>query len=200
MPTEHYFSQDPSAKKKVFPISFSVGELEIKASGASGTFSADKLDAGTKVLLELHEHFPTSGSVLDLGCGWGPISLALASSSQNLQVVGVDVNQRSLEQTQENAAALGLSNVKTMLDSEVDETFRFDQIWSNPPIRVGKEVLHGLMRKYLPMLTKGGSAWLVVQKQLGAESFERWLSEEFEGFSVDRPHQAKGYRVIRVTR
>lgn len=200
MPTEHYFSQDPSAKKKVFPISFSVGELEIKASGASGTFSADKLDAGTKVLLELHERFPTSGSVLDLGCGWGPISLALASSSQNLQVVGVDVNQRSLEQTQENAAALGLSNVKTMLDSEVDETFRFDQIWSNPPIRVGKEVLHGLMRKYLPMLTKGGSAWLVVQKQLGAESFERWLSEEFEGFSVDRPHQAKGYRVIRVTR
>lgn len=200
MPTEHYFSQDPSAKKKVFPISFSVGELEIKASGASGTFSADKLDAGTKVLLELHEHFPTAGSVLDLGCGWGPISLALASSSQSLQVVGVDVNQRSLEQTQENAAALGLSNVKTMLDSEVDETFRFDQIWSNPPIRVGKEVLHGLMRKYLPMLTKGGSAWLVVQKQLGAESFERWLSEEFEGFSVDRHHQAKGYRVIRVTR
>lgn len=200
MASDHYFSAEPQAEEKSYPIEFEVAGQTIRAVGSSGTFSANKLDAGTRVLLSLHSHFPWQGKVLDLGCGWGPISLALASLSPELQVLAVDVNQRSLAQTAENARSLGLSNISTSLESEVDIGQRFDQIWSNPPIRVGKQVLHGLMVKYLPLLVPSGSAWMVIQKQLGAESFQKWLTDRFEGFEVDRVANDKGYRVLRVTR
>ncbi|MEL0316794.1 MAG: methyltransferase [Aquiluna sp.] len=200
MASDHYFSAEPQAEAKSYPIEFEVAGQTIKALGASGTFSANKLDAGTRVLLNLHANFPSRGRVLDLGCGWGPISLALASQSPELEVLAVDVNQRSLAQTAENAASLGLTNVSTSLESDMSDGQIFDQIWSNPPIRVGKEVLHALMEKYLPMLAFGGSAWMVVQKQLGAESFQKWLTERFRGFEVERVANDKGYRVLRVTR
>ena len=200
MASDHYFSAEPQAEAKSYPIEFEVAGRTIKALGASGTFSANKLDAGTRVLLNLHANFPNRGRVLDLGCGWGPISLALASQSPELEVLAVDVNQRSLAQTAENAASLGLTNVSTSLESDMSDGQIFDQIWSNPPIRVGKEVLHALMEKYLPMLAFGGSAWMVVQKQLGAESFQKWLTERFRDFEVERVANDKGYRVLRVTR
>ncbi|MEL0236778.1 MAG: methyltransferase [Aquiluna sp.] len=200
MASDHYFSAEPQAEAKSYPIEFEVAGRRIRALGASGTFSANKLDAGTRVLLNLHANFPSRGRVLDLGCGWGPISLALASQSPELEVLAVDVNQRSLAQTAENAASLGLTNVSTSLESDMSDGQIFDQIWSNPPIRVGKEVLHALMEKYLPMLAFGGSAWMVVQKQLGAESFQKWLTERFRGFEVERVANDKGYRVLRVTR
>jgi 16S rRNA (guanine1207-N2)-methyltransferase len=200
MASDHYFSAEPQAEAKSYPIEFEVAGRTIKALGASGTFSANKLDAGTRVLMNLHANFPSRGRVLDLGCGWGPISLALAIQSPELEVFAVDVNQRSLAQTAENAASLGLTNVSTSLESDMSDGQIFDQIWSNPPIRVGKEVLHALMEKYLPMLTFGGSAWMVVQKQLGAESFQKWLTERFRGFEVERVANDKGYRVLRVTR
>jgi 16S rRNA (guanine1207-N2)-methyltransferase len=200
MASDHYFRAEPQAEAKSYPIEFEVAGQTIKALGASGTFSANKLDAGTRVLMNLHANFPSRGRVLDLGCGWGPISLALASQSPELEVFAVDVNQRSLAQTAENAASLGLTNVSTSLESDMSDGQIFDQIWSNPPIRVGKEVLHALMEKYLPMLAFGGSAWMVVQKQLGAESFQKWLTERFRGFEVERVANDKGYRVLRVTR
>jgi 16S rRNA (guanine1207-N2)-methyltransferase len=200
MASDHYFSAEPQAEAKSYPIEFEVAGRTIKALGASGTFSANKLDAGTRVLMNLHANFPSRGRVLDLGCGWGPISLALAIQSPELEVLAVDVNQRSLAQTAENAASLGLTNVSTSLESDMSDGQIFDQIWSNPPIRVGKEVLHALMEKYLPMLAFGGSAWMVVQKQLGAESFQKWLTERFRGFEVERVANDKGYRVLRVTR
>ena len=200
MASDHYFSSEPQAEEKTYRIEFEVAGRTIRALGASGTFSANKLDAGTRVLLNLHANFPSQGRVLDLGCGWGPISLALASQSPELEVLAVDVNQRSLAQTEANAASLGLTNISTSLDSEITDGQLFDQIWSNPPIRVGKEVLHGLMEKYLPMLVPEGTAWMVIQKQLGAESFQKWLTERFSDFEVERVANDKGYRVLRVTR
>jgi 16S rRNA (guanine1207-N2)-methyltransferase len=200
MASDHYFSSEPQAEEKSYPIEFEVAGRTIRALGASGTFSANKLDAGTRVLLNLHANFPSQGRVLDLGCGWGPISLALASQSPELEVLAVDVNQRSLAQTEANAASLGLTNISTSLESEITDRQPFDQMWSNPPIRVGKEVLHGLMEKYLPMLVPGGTAWMVIQKQLGAESFQKWLTERFSDFEVERVANDKGYRVLRVTR
>ena len=79
--------------------------------------------------------------MLDIGCGWGPIALSLAMLAPQAEVYAVDVNSRSLSLTEQNARALGLQNVSVSTPDEVDPTLRFDTIWSNPPIRVGKEVL-----------------------------------------------------------
>ena len=197
--TQHYFSEDPGVERRQRTIRFEVAGREIEALSISGTFSTTKLDPGTKVLLSLHEHFPTSGDVLDIGCGWGPIAISIALSSPQTQVYAVDINERAVSQTRENAKRLGLENITAVLPTELELDQKFDAIWSNPPIRIGKSALHELMNTYLPRLRPGGSAYLVVQKQLGAESFQKWLASEFDDCRVTKVENSKGYRVIRVT-
>ena len=197
--TQHYFSEDPSVEKRQRTIRFEVAGRELEALSISGTFSTTKLDPGTKVLLSLHEHFPTSGDVLDIGCGWGPIALSIALSSPETQVFAVDINERAVTQTRENSKRLGLENITAVMPTELELDQKFDAIWSNPPIRIGKSALHELMHTYLPKLRPGGSAYLVVQKQLGAESFQKWLTSEFDDCQVTKLENSKGYRVIRVT-
>jgi 16S rRNA G1207 methylase RsmC len=142
--------------------------------------------------------FPKSGNVLDLGCGWGPIALAIATICPDSRVWAIDVNARSVELTQQNAENLGLKNVESLLADALPADLKFKEIWSNPPIRIGKAELHELLRKYLGRLLPGGRAMLVVQKQLGAESLMKWLSEEFANCSVHKAHADKGYWVIEV--
>lgn len=199
MTQQHYFSEQPESEIRSKEISFEVAGHTFSATTESGTFSVQKLDKGTEVLLRLHSEFSESGHVLDIGCGWGPISLAIGKLRPKTQVWALDVNQRSLKLTQQNSAKAGLTNIKVVLTEEIPAGLTFSGIWSNPPIRVGKSVLHDLMRTWLPRLELGASAFLVVQKQLGAESFEKWLASEFKMMTVTRPYQDKGYRVIRVT-
>lgn len=199
MSQEHYFSQQPDSAAKAHDISFSVGGINFQAKSESGTFSVQKLDRGTEILLRSYEEFPVKGNVLDIGCGWGPISLAIAKHQPLTTVWALDVNQRSLRLTAENAKTNNLDNIRSVEAELIPSDLRFSGIWSNPPIRVGKSVLHGLMKSWLPRLEPGASAYLVVQKQLGAESFEKWLALEFPEMQVSRPDQNKGYRVIRVT-
>ena len=121
------------------------------------------------------------------------------------EVHAVDVNSRSLSLTEQNARALGLQNVSVSTPDEVDPTLRFDTIWSNPPIRVGKEVLHNILLTWLPRLAPCGAAYLVVQKNLGSDSLQKWLDahflERFEGeFTVSRYATSKGFRVLEVLR
>jgi 16S rRNA G1207 methylase RsmC len=137
--------------------------------------------------------------VLDIGCGWGPIALSIALSSPETEVFAVDINERAVSQTIENAKRLGLENITAVMPTGLEPDQKFDAIWSNPPIRIGKSALHELMRTYLPRLRPGGNAYLVVQKQLGAESFQKWLASEFEDWQVTKVENSKGYRVIRVT-
>ncbi|MDN6332824.1 MAG: class I SAM-dependent methyltransferase, partial [Micrococcaceae bacterium] len=139
------------------------------------------------------------GPLLDIGCGWGPIALSMALASPSATVHAVDVNQRSLELTRENAQALSLDNVVATAPEAVDDDLRFQTIWSNPPIRVGKEILHGILLHWLPRLAVGGTAWLVVQKNLGSDSLQQWLVRELPtGFIVDRYSSAKTFRILRV--
>lgn len=198
MSGEHYFSSDPAKEKKLKPVSFEVGGLDFDLQAATGTFSQGGLDKGTKVLLTLHQNFPTKGTVLDLGCGWGPIGIAIARFSPACQIVAIDSNLRSLELTQANAEKYNLSNIKTYLPEKLPLEFRFDEIWSNPPIRIGKVALHELLNTYIPRLNPGGRAVLVVQKQLGAESLKKWLAEEYPTHSVERILNEKGYWVIEL--
>ena len=199
MPQQHYFSEQPQTQTTSHQVEFELEGKAFNLTAASGTFSSTRLDAGTKVLLNESEFFPESGTILDIGCGWGPISIAIAALRPDTTVLGLDVNARSLELAASNASTLGLQNFKAVRASDIAEDQTFDGIWSNPPIRVGKAVLHGLMQTWLPKLNPGASAMLVVQKQLGAESFQKWLETSFEGFEVARHSIDKGYRVIRVT-
>jgi 16S rRNA G1207 methylase RsmC len=143
---------------------------------------------------------PATGSTyLDLGCGYGVIGLALALARPDAQVWGVDVNERALRLARENAAAVGVPDRFTAaVPDGVPADLRFDEIWSNPPIRIGKDALHDLLLTWLPRLADGGRAVLVVGKNLGADSLQRWLGEQ--GYPTTRRASAKGFRVLEVRR
>lgn len=194
--SDHYFSANPGTEQKLRKVSFTVLDQEFEMQASSGTFSSSRLDPGTKVLLD--QLSEVNGTVLDLGCGWGPISIAIGKLFPSTKVYALDVNQRSLEQTSENAKRFGLANVTPVTEREIPEGLEFDEIWSNPPIRVGKEVLHGLLKTWLPRLRPGGKAMLVVQKQLGADSLMKWIASEFPELEVTRVGNDKGYRVIKA--
>ena len=161
---------------------------------APGTFSPEHLDTGTRILLEAVPD--PVGTVLDIGCGWGPIALVAAMRSPESTVWGIDVNQRALELTRRNAVRVGVPNVQVGLPDEVPADLRFDTIWSNPPIRVGKAELHAILETWIPRLNPSGEAWLVVAKSLGAESLQKWLGERWPGAQVSTAKIAKGFRVI----
>ncbi|MFF2273060.1 class I SAM-dependent methyltransferase [Agromyces sp. NPDC058136] len=199
MGSDHYFSASPSSSSRTRTIRASLAGREVELTTAGGVFSPEHLDQGTRVLLDAVPAPPASGDLLDLGCGWGPVALSLALQSPDATVWAVDVNERALELTRQNAARLGLHNVNAVLPDDVPEAVRFAAIWSNPPIRVGKAELHGLLGRWLPRLdtASDGAAWLVVAKHLGAESLQRWIGTEL-GLEVERAANSKGFRVLRV--
>jgi 16S rRNA G1207 methylase RsmC len=199
MSSEHYFSETPGSEFKPKEIKVELDGRAVVVKTSGGIFSPDRLDPGTTVLLDHLDQAPPGGNILDIGCGWGPITLALAARSPRATIWAIDVNERSMQLTRENAAALGLENVKVCRPEEVPANLKFEGIWSNPPIRVGKDELHSILRTWLPRLTVGWESYLVVQKNLGAESLHRWLEAELpDSFSTIRVDTAKSYRILRV--
>ncbi len=199
MSAEHYFTSQPSAEFKPKELRVMLAGREATVQTSGGVFSPDHIDTGTKVLLRHLNLAPNFGNLLDVGCGWGPIALSLAIAYPETTVWAVDVNERSLELTRANAQRLGLNNIKVCHVDDVPADVRFESIWSNPPIRVGKDALHGILEHWLPRLLPHGEAFLVVQKQLGADSLQAWLANRFEGsHEVERIDTDKGFRVIRV--
>lgn len=198
---EHYFSAQPSGELVPRTISVRLAGRDLELTTSSGVFSPDRLDSGTSVLLSNVPAPPPGGNLLDLGCGWGPIALSLAMESPRATVWAVDVNERSLELVRRNAAALGLANIHACRPEEVPADAMFTAIWSNPPIRVGKNELHAMLLHWLPRLEPGSDAWLVVQRNLGSDSLQRWLQAELpRDFAVLRAATNKGYRVLRCRR
>jgi 16S rRNA (guanine1207-N2)-methyltransferase len=161
-----------------------------------GVFAAGSVDAGTVELLKSIPPPPQIGNLLDLGCGYGPIACTLAHRSPGAVVWAVDVNDRAVGLTAANANRLGLPGVRAVTPDKVPASLTFDGIWSNPPIRIGKEALHGILCQWLPRLSADASAWLVVQRHLGSDSLAKWLSSE--GYDVERAASRKGYRILRV--
>lgn len=201
MAPEHYFSSASDSELKLRQISVQLAGREYTVTTANAVFSPEHIDTGTQVLLNNAPPPPSDGDFLDIGCGWGPISLHLALTSPDARIWAVDVNERALDLVRRNAAALGLTNVTAVLPKEVPADLTFRTIWSNPPIRVGKNELHNLMTTWLPRLQPGSDAWLVVQKNLGSDSLHRWLDEELsDEYTVSRATTSKGFRVLRVNR
>lgn len=195
----HYFSARPEGDLTPRPLAVRLAGRDVQLSTAGGIFSPDRIDSGTAVLLDTVPHSPPGGDLLDLGCGWGPIALTLALQSPHATIWAVDVNERSLELTRRNADALALSNVNTVTPDALPDGIRFRTIWSNPPIRIGKPELHALLLRWLPRLEAGSDAWLVVQRNLGSDSLQRWLDAELaDRATVTRAATGKGYRVLRV--
>ena len=195
---EHYFSADPSVAFKRAPVRASVWGHEMELTSGSGVFAQGRLDIGTAVLFRETEP-PTGGTLLDLGCGYGVIGLAVAACVPAARVWAVDVNERAVLLANENAAALGVADRYTAVTPDaVPADVAFDEIWSNPPIRVGKQALHELLLTWLPRLTPEGRAVMVVGKNLGADSLQRWLGEQ--GYPTERVASAKGFRVLETRR
>ncbi|WP_294179268.1 class I SAM-dependent methyltransferase [uncultured Schumannella sp.] len=200
-PPDHYFSSEPGSGYVPREITVRLAGEDRVLTSAPGVFSPERLDAGTSVLLSHVPAPPPGGNLLDLGCGWGPIALSLALESPHATVWAVDVNQRALDLVRQNAARLGLDNITACTPDHVPTDVRFMTIWSNPPIRVGKNELHSMLSMWLPRLEVGTDAWLVVQRNLGSDSLHRWLQAEFpDDLAVTRAATHKGYRVLRARR
>jgi 16S rRNA (guanine1207-N2)-methyltransferase len=201
MATDHYFSAEPGKPEVRKQLTVELDGQVRNLTTSNGIFSPDGIDKGTAVLLAEVPAPPSTGNLLDIGCGWGPIALTLALKSPAATVTAVDVNTRCVALTNDNAQALGLANVRACLPDQVDPGLRFDAIWSNPPIRIGKSELHDLLMLWLPRLAAGGNAWLVVQKNLGSDSLQRWLAAELPAeYRVSRESTSKAFRILRIRR
>jgi 16S rRNA G1207 methylase RsmC len=198
---DHYFSAEPAVSDHRGRIEFTVAGRAYDLAVAAGVFSAGRLDPGTAVLLRKAD-LPTAatgGTLLDLGCGYGPIAAVLAVEAPAATVWAVDVNSRARELTAENAASLGIADrVRVAAPDDVPGAVTFEQIWSNPPTHVGKTELHALLERWLPRLAPGGVAWLVINRNLGGDSLHAWLVTH--GWDVARTASQRGFRVLRVTR
>jgi len=194
---EHYFSQTPGAPEHRRDIDVRLAGRTLTVGTAGGVFCPDHVDLGTRVLLEHVPDPPASGDLLDLGCGWGPITVELALRAPAAQVWALDVNTRALDLVADNARRLGLETVHPVTADQIPDDLRFAQIWSNPPIRIGKPALHTLLATWLGRLTEDGTAYLVVSRNLGGDSLHRWLDSTLTR-PVDRIGSAKGFRVLQV--
>jgi 16S rRNA (guanine1207-N2)-methyltransferase len=197
--SEHYFSTDPDAPERRQGVVADIWGRRLELESASGVFSMGRLDVGTSVLFRETEPPNGPGTYVDLGCGYGVIACALATCVPGSEVWALDVNERALRLTAENADRLGVGDrLHAMTPEGVPDDLRFDELWSNPPIRIGKPALHALLLDWLPRLVPGGRAVLVVGKNLGGDSLQRWLTGQ--GYPCHRLGSAKGFRVLEARR
>lgn len=202
MTNEHYFSESPSAPGADIERTVHLRGREYSVLTHSGVFAHDKVDKGTAVLLDkVPEPVLSAGQLaVDIGCGWGPITLALAREAGAGEVWGVDVNERARDLTRKNLERSSLTGT-VLSPAEAENALDgrgISLIWSNPPVRIGKEALHELLTTWLDRLAPEGIAYLVVQKNLGADSLQRWL--QGQGYGCNKIASAKGYRIFAATR
>jgi 16S rRNA (guanine1207-N2)-methyltransferase len=192
----HYFDEQPSAPSKPKQVELLLPDMALTLTTDRGVFGYGQVDSGSKLLLLKAPPLPATGDLLDLGCGAGTLAVPMARRAPSATVWAIDINGRARELCAANAAANQAHNVRVVAPDEMPDDLRFAAIWSNPPIRVGKAILHGLLTMWLDRLTPDGRAVLVVQRHLGADSLHRWLGEQ--GHGVDRVASSGGYRVLDV--
>ncbi len=195
---DHYFSEQVDVPSKPLDVELVLPEGRWTLRTDRGVFANGRIDSGTKLLLvDGPEPSPSHSTLLDLGCGYGPIAVTLAARNPQATVWAVDVNPRARDLCAHNAEALGLSNIVVAEPSSVPEDIRFDAIWSNPPIRIGKAPLRDLLSRWLQRLGPDAQAHLVVQKHLGSDSLQRWLTDQ--GWVTTRRASSGGYRLLDVS-
>lgn len=198
MTNEHYFSPQPSSASQPYVITVALPEGTLKLTTDRGVFSYGALDTGTRLLLLKAPAPSATGNLLDLGCGAGAIAISMAKRSPDAAVWAVDVNERAVALTRQNAETNNVSNVRACLPDDIPADVVFDTIWSNPPIHIGKGPLHDLLLRWLPRLSPTGHVTMVVQKHLGSDSLQTWLTNQ--GYPTERMASAKGFRLLSTTR
>ena len=194
---DHYFSPRPQGPHRPGLVRVVLSDVYLELATDGGVFSSGRLDPGTRLLLEESPAPPPSGDLLDLGCGYGPIACVVAARSPAATVWAVDVNERALELCARNAAAAGLANVRCATPDDPAVPGRLAGLWSNPPVRIGKAALHELLSGWLSRLAPGSQAYLVIGRNLGADSLHRWLAGQ--GWPVTRLAARSGYRLLQVS-
>lgn len=192
--TEHYYSENPVTAHDEREVIFEALGLRLSCTTDAGVFSRDGLDMGTRILLEALPEL--HGRILDLGCGWGPVGTALGKKYPDAQLVLTDVNSRATELAARNLGANGVTNA-TVVQGDGFEAVegKFDAIVLNPPIRAGKAVIYAMFAEAAAHLNAGGALYIVIRKQQGAESAQKYLSTIYA--DVERIAREKGYWVLR---
>ena len=197
IPKNHYFNPSPEVASRPHTVRLRAAGLDLDLQSDRGVFGARRVDLGTLTLLKEAPPPPDTGDILDLGAGYGPIAIWLARTAPQARIWAVDVNERALELARVNAEAAGVAaNVTVVAPDDVPADIRFAAIYSNPPVRVGKAALRGILERWLDRLAPGGAAYLVVQRNLGSDSLAAWLAAS--GRAVERLKSKKGYRILRI--
>jgi 16S rRNA (guanine1207-N2)-methyltransferase len=199
-PAEHYFATTPASASNPAGVELVLPDLRLALRTDRGVFARDGVDPGTKLLLLEGPMPPADGAptVVDLGCGYGPIAVTLARRVPAARVWAIDVNERARDLCRANAEAAGLAGVRVAAPDEVPDDLVVDWLYSNPPIRVGKQALHELLAGWLARLAPDGRALFVVHKHLGSDSLTRWLADG--GWDARKLRSRLGYRLIEVRR
>lgn len=196
----HYFDPSPTTGHRAGSVVLPLPDCTFTLATDAGVFAGAGIDPGTKyLLLDGPRPDPEGrGALLDLGCGYGPVALALARRAPHATIYAVDVNERARALCAENAATHACSNVVVCAPDDVPPTVVFAGIWSNPPIRIGKPALHALLVRWLERLAHDAHATLVVQRHLGSDSLAQWLATQ--GYAVGRLGSRRAYRLLDVTK
>ena len=196
--SEHYFTSAPNVKSEQHKWTFTLRGFTFTFYTDAGVFSKKEVDFGSRALIEAFEAPDVGGNILDIGCGYGPITLAFAKSFPDREMVGVDVNQRALALAAKNAVENKITNVafaeSNITDAVKEE--RFAAVVTNPPIRAGKKVVYAMFREAYDVLKENGELWIVIQKKQGAPSAKKELESLFS--EVTTVKKEKGYYIIRA--
>lgn len=197
--SNHYYSKQPEVASSKQQHEWGLRGFKLKLTTDAGVFSKTGVDYGSQVLINAMDFAPNA-SVLDVGCGYGPIGITAAKLAPEGHVTMIDINERAVELSKANAKRNGVDNV-TVLQSDLYEAvqhMRFDCIISNPPIRAGKSTVHRIFEEGHALLNAGGSMWIVIQKKQGAPSAKAKLEELFD--RVEEVTKDKGYRIFKAVK
>lgn len=194
----HYFSEEPAAASKPRRVTLALPDVSFDLDTDTGVFSPTRVDPGTRILLgATPTHIPDARELVDLGSGYGPIALTMAARHPEARVWAVEPNSRARALCASNARHAELDNVVVVAPDDVPTDLVIDGLWSNPPIRIGKAALKSLLVEWLTRVRRGSSAWLVVNRHLGADSLATWLTDG--GWTVERRASRQGFRVLEVS-
>ncbi|WP_078429457.1 class I SAM-dependent methyltransferase [Alkalihalobacterium alkalinitrilicum] len=196
--TNHYFSEKPSVESNRSTFVFDLRGSTLKFTSDAGVFSKREVDFGSRLLLDAFTFPEVKGDILDMGCGYGPIGLALAKENKALTVYMADINERAVELTKENATDNKITNIKVIQSNlfEAIEKDNFAAILTNPPIRAGKSTVHQIFEQAYSKLVSGGQLWVVIQKKQGAPSAIEKLKILYT--NVEVVQKKKGYFIIQA--